>query len=124
LRSKLVPFIKEHHNDGNYVFWPDLASSHYAQATMDFLDEKKIIYVPKGDNPPNVPQARPIENFWGDLSRRVYENGWQAKTKSKLIRRINSKLKEFDLSELQNHMKLVRYKLRKIADNGPYSVYK
>ena len=34
-----------------------------------------------GDNPPNVPLACPIENFWANLSLKVYDLGWQAQTK-------------------------------------------
>jgi len=75
-----------------------------------------------GDNPPNVPQARPIENFWANLDLKVYDKGWQAQTKMQLIRRIRNKLKDFDQKELQTLMKGVRQKLRKIADKGPYSV--
>ena len=29
LIKRLMPFINQHHSDGNYVFWPDCASSHY-----------------------------------------------------------------------------------------------
>jgi len=28
IKKRLIPFINAHHSDGNYVFWPDLASSH------------------------------------------------------------------------------------------------
>ena len=44
----------------------------------------------------NVPQARPIENFLECLAQKVYEEGWEAKTEQQLIRRIKSKVKEFD----------------------------
>ena len=37
-----------------------------------------------------------IENFWGCLMENVYEVGWEAKKKNQLIRRIESKMKEFD----------------------------
>ena len=43
-------------------------------------------FVPKDINPPNVPQARPIENFWGCLAQKVYEGGWEAKTEQQLNR--------------------------------------
>ena len=42
--------------------------------------EENINYVDKSLNPPNVPQARPIENFWGDLAQKVYNGGWYAKS--------------------------------------------
>ena len=53
-------------------------------------------FVPKEINLPNVPQTRPIENFWGCLTQKVYEGGWEANMEQQLIRRIESKMKEFD----------------------------
>ncbi len=58
--------------------------------------DENVKCVPKDINPPNVPQAPPIENFWGWLAQQVYEEGWEAKTEQHLIRRIKSKMKEFD----------------------------
>lgn len=52
--------------------------------------KENVNFVDKGINPPNVPQARPIENFWGWLVQKVYEGGWEAKTEQQLIRRIES----------------------------------
>ncbi|CAH1104565.1 unnamed protein product [Psylliodes chrysocephalus] len=57
---KLVNFIKEHHANDNIMFCPDLASAHYARATCEWLEAQNVPFVPKQDNPPNVPQARPI----------------------------------------------------------------
>ena len=65
--KRLIPFINKHHSDGNYVFWPDLASSHYARSVTNYLDEKNIRYVTKFDNPACVPELRPIEDFWSIL---------------------------------------------------------
>ncbi|RNA34690.1 RNA-directed DNA polymerase from mobile element jockey-like, partial [Brachionus plicatilis] len=39
----------------------------------------------KNINPPNVPQAYPIENFWSCLSEKVYEGDWQASTEQQMI---------------------------------------
>jgi hypothetical protein len=71
--KRLLPFINEHHSDSNYVFWPDLASSHYAKKSIEWFESNGISYVQKGDNPPNLPQGRPIETFWAILSNKVYE---------------------------------------------------
>ncbi len=51
-------------------------------------------------NPPNVPQARPIENLWGILAQEIYEGGWKATTQQELISRIESQLKNFDFNFL------------------------
>lgn len=47
-------------------------------------------------NPRNVPQARPIENFWGCLAQMIYKRGSEAKTEDQLIRSIKLKLKEIE----------------------------
>ena len=38
------------------------------------VDEKHIPFVSRVDNPPNVPQARPIETLWTVFERKIYEN--------------------------------------------------
>mgnify|MGYP000299388340 CR=1 FL=1 len=49
----LLPFIKQHHSNNNYLFWPDLASSHYAERNFDFMIENGINHVDKFDNHDN-----------------------------------------------------------------------
>ena len=83
-----------------------------------------INFVPVDMNPPNVPKARPIEDFWGVLAQNVYEGGWEAKSEQQLIRRIEACLKKIDLTFLQSLMKGAKTKLRLIADQGVQSIYK
>ncbi|XP_065667819.1 uncharacterized protein LOC136088090 [Hydra vulgaris] len=123
LEKRLFPFIHKYHGDFNYLFWPDLASSHYSKDILNWMDQY-VYYVDKESNPPNVPQAQPIENFWGHLAQKVYEGDWQASTEQVLIDRIKLKLQEIDLNFLQSHMKGVRAKLRSIADGGVFSYKK
>lgn len=118
LRMRLVPFINEHHKNGEYLFWPDLASSHYAQDVIDFLDASKINYVPKWKNPPNVPEARPIEDFWGILKRAVYEGNWQAKSISQLENRIEYCLKKMDPEVAKRYAMETKIRLGRIAFNN------
>ena len=61
--KRLIPFINSFHSNGRYVFWPDLASSHYAKTVIGYLRDKKINFVEKEDNPANLPECRPIETF-------------------------------------------------------------
>lgn len=119
---KLKQFINKYHADDEIMFWPDLASCHYAKKTLDWLTEQNIPFVPKKDNPPNVPQARPIEIFWSVLKRMVYDNGWEANNEQQLVNRIKRKMKEIDIDTVQNLIQHVRRTLRKIEDNGPLSV--
>ena len=45
-------------------------------------------FVPKAINPPNVPQCRPIEDFFGALATKVYAGNWVVKDKTALVARI------------------------------------
>ena len=71
--------------------------------------------MPKDINPPNIPQARPIENFWGCFAQKVYERGWEAKTEQQLIRRIKSKMKEFDKKFVESLLEGVKAKVKLIT---------
>ena len=68
LRATLATFCP----DSNYIFWPNLADYHYSKQTVALMNEN-VYFVPKDINPPNVPQERPIENFWGCLAQKVCE---------------------------------------------------
>ena len=85
-----MPFIEKHHSDGQYLFWPDLATSHYAKNVVNYFEEKTVNIVAKEDNYPNVPECRPVEHFWGILKGFVYKNNWQAKDLNQLRSRITN----------------------------------
>ena len=70
IKPRLIPFIKRHKK---YIFWPDEAGAHYSNLSVDYLRKNKIEFVEKKDNLANVLEARPIEDFWGDLKRLVYK---------------------------------------------------
>lgn len=123
LKERLLPYIEKYHSDSKFIFWPDLARAHYANSVTDWLSEK-MKFVGKDQNPPNVPQARPIESFWGHLGAKVYEGGWEARTRDQLVNRIKLKLKDFDAKYLQSLMAGIKPKLRKIADEGVYATFK
>ena len=74
IKHGVIPFIKKHHSDGNYKFWPELASSHYANEVVEFYRAQKFKFVEKIENPANVPEVRAIEDFWSILKVKVYEN--------------------------------------------------
>ena len=95
----VLRFIKEHHSDKNYQFWPDLASSHYAESVMDCYSENGINFVEKYENLANVPEVRPIEDFRAILRGAVYKGGWQAKNIDQLISRIRRCLKNIQTNE-------------------------
>lgn len=119
---KLLKFIEKYHFGDKYIFWPDLASSHYANETLAWLTEQKVSFVPKVANPPNIPKARPIEDLWSILADKVYSGGWAAANQEQLANRIKSQLKKIDLDTVQTMMAGIRTKLRKIEDKGPFSI--
>ncbi|CAM4799958.1 unnamed protein product [Rotaria magnacalcarata] len=115
-----MPFVTSYHNKEKVLFWPDLASSHYGNNVLQYLDQNDVQFVDKKFNPQNCPQARPIETLWSILKNMVYDEGWEAKTINQLRRRIAKKLKEIDIKVVQQMFSGIRRQLRKIADNGPY----
>lgn len=121
LKNHLVPFLMEHHADNNYIFWPDKASSHYSRKALDFLIGRNIRFVPKFYNPTNLPQCRPIEDLWGQLSTLVYQGGWQAKTLRQLKYRIGQSVKKLNLLSVQRSFTNIRGKLRVVYRKGPFS---
>ena len=85
--KRLIPFLFKHHSNGHYLFRPDLASCHYAGQTLHLMDQLGVLYVHKEMNPPNCPQLRPIEDFWGMLKQKVYSKDWQAESIEQLKHR-------------------------------------
>nr|XP_047141377.1 uncharacterized protein LOC124816292 [Hydra vulgaris] len=82
ISSLYIHHISEYYKKDNE---PDLARSHYVKSVIDFLKmKKKVKVVHKDINPANVPGARPIENFWGDLKRLVYKNNWRTESLEEL----------------------------------------
>ena len=79
LEPHLVPFLNTHYPHGGYIFWPDKASAHYARISTDFLDKNNVCYLKKADKPTEVPQCRPIEDFFALLATCVYHQNWIAK---------------------------------------------
>ena len=119
LQPNLLPFLD---GESNYIFWHDLARAHFARRTLDFLEMNYIPYVPKSMNPPNVPQCRPIEDFFGALATRVYEGNWTASDVGALERRIRSCIRAFPIEIVQRIMRTTRSKLRQSYSEGIYSV--
>jgi hypothetical protein len=57
------------------------------------IDEPKIEYVSKKENPPNVPQVRAVNKFWDNLKKKVYNNNYCPKNVKCLMAKIRKELK-------------------------------
>jgi hypothetical protein len=102
-------FISLSKNTTKIVFWPDLVPAIYAKDTLVQLEELKIEYVPKEENPLNVPQIWPIENFWANLKR----NNYCPKDVKCLMTKIRKQLKSIETKRIRKAMKEVPAKARK-----------
>ncbi|KAL4465543.1 hypothetical protein ABPG72_013992 [Tetrahymena utriculariae] len=116
IQKILLPLLQKYHSDGNYVFWPDLASSHYANSVTKFLNEKQIQFVQKQENPANVPECRPIEDFWSILKGLVYQKNWQALSLEKLEIRIKNCIKKIDINLVKNLANSVSKRLSNVHE--------
>ena len=92
----------------NHIFWPDLASAHYSTKTLEFLNTSYVNFVPKAINPPNVPQCRPIMDFFVALATNVCAGNWVAKDTPALVARIWRCVREFLLQVVHNMKNIKR----------------
>ncbi|XP_039967471.1 uncharacterized protein LOC120779338 [Bactrocera tryoni] len=69
LNRRLIPFYKKH--IVSTIFWPDLATVHYAHSTLALLKDNNVNFVKKEENPPNAPEFRPIEKYWAIVKRNL-----------------------------------------------------
>jgi hypothetical protein len=96
--------IKNTKKNGKIVFSTDFTFAHYANDTLVRLEELKIEYVPKVQNPPNDPQIRPIENFCANLNRKVYSNNYPPKD-VKYLAKIRKDLKSIETTGIETTKK-------------------
>ena len=104
------------------IFWPDLATAHYAQVCLEFLESHDIPYVSKDDNPPNCPEVRPIEQYFAILKQKVYAKNWSAENRNQLIGRIKRCAKEIPRETYQSLFRNLKTKIRKASTNGLLSL--
>ncbi len=90
----MIPFIRNHYRGRKFIFWPDLAKAHYWNIVQNKLQQERINFVSREDNPPNVPQARRIETLWAHLAQKVYENNWEAKALQRMVQDVRKKLRQ------------------------------
>ena len=123
--SKVLEFVDTHYESRNQViFWPDLATCHYAKVNQAWMKEQDLYFIPKEDNPPACPQIRPIEQFWSMLKNKVYENNWSAKNREQLIRKIQKCAKEFDMDPIIKMFDTLKAKIKKADQHGLRSLTK
>ncbi|GBO38349.1 Transposable element Tc3 transposase [Araneus ventricosus] len=73
LENHFMPFA-ENIRGRNWEYQLDNAPIHTSNATKNYLNPKNVTVL---EWPPMNPDLNPIENVWGIMSRKVYENGGQ-----------------------------------------------
>jgi hypothetical protein len=70
--------------------------------------------------PLNVHQTGPNESFWGFLTQKVSEEGWEAKTEQRLIYCTESNMKVFDEHFVESLLEGVKEKVKWTNEDGVY----
>lgn len=84
LQKRLLPFLRSHNIPT--LFWPDLASIHYAKAALEWYEENDVTVVPIEANPPNCPHLRPVEKYWAQIKQKLRKSGKVAKNYASFAR--------------------------------------
>lgn len=108
--------------DKSIMFWPDLATSHYANIVTKDLSVRKIEFIPKENNPPNVPQCRPIENYWALVKQEYKARGNKCSRISDLKRIYNLCYKKVIKEHGNSLFNSFQNNLKNVSKKGLYSV--
>lgn len=81
---------------------------------------QKINSLPKDKNPPNVPNLRPIENFWSYVKQKVYAQGWKPEDLEDLRKRVRKVMSKIGEKVCEKFMTGVS-KVRKADKDGAFS---
>ena len=82
------------------------------------MDTNNINYVKKVDNPPNCPELRAIEDFWGILKGKVYKGNWQAENLDQLKKRIKLCLRKIDIELVQKLARSTQSRVDRVRRNN------
>lgn len=116
LKKRLLPFLKKHNK--TTLFWPDLATCHYSNATVAWYVANGVNFVPKNANPPNCPEIRPIEKYWAIVKKILKKTRNSARDKRDLGKKWSAAAKKVSEGCVQDMMSSMRSKIRDIARGG------
>ena len=85
---------------------------------VDYYRAQNIRFVEKSENLANVPEARPIEDFWSILKGEVYKSGWETDDFDVLKKKIRLCLRKIDQNLVLDLISGTSARLNKIRKNG------
>lgn len=110
LKKRLLPLYRKHESPP--LFWPDLASAHYAKPVLQWFSDNNIQFVEKNINPPNCPELRPIERYWAIVKRIFKKEGTVSRSMEEFKKNWNAASSKCTKATVQNLMKGVSSKVR------------
>ena len=122
LKGILVPWLRSLDIKQQILFWPDKATCHYANITVEFLKQNNIDYVRKLDNPTSVPQCRPIERFWALCKSEMVRRNKVTCDTALFKRRWNAVSKQIAAKSGKRLFDKFKTKLRLAAKAGPWAI--
>ncbi len=122
LKKRLIPFLEQYHKKRKILFWPDLATCHYRQDVIQWMNCQNFEFVKRDENAPNVPQVRPIERYWAECE---FKNRKSLPKNLNGFKRIWSNISKYVANKCaQNLMQGHKRKLRAVANGGVLEPYK
>ena len=79
------------------------------------MADSGVRMIQKHENPPCAPQNHPIENFFGKIKQKTYQNNWKAENRSQLEGKIRREITKIQLTEPEIFQKLFANLKKKIA---------
>lgn len=110
IKKRLLPLYRKH--DIPPIFWPDLATAHYARGTLELLQALNIDFIQKSMNPPNCPQLRPIERYWAFVKRNLSKTKTAAGTIDEFKKMWRSSAHKVTKDGVQKLMRRILAKVR------------
>ena len=97
LKKGFIPAANKIYPYNSFYMLQDNAPCHRSYSTEDFFIEQGLSVI---NLPPNSPDLNPIENIWGLLANRVYQDGRRYTKKSELWAQIESEWKKLGVEEV------------------------
>lgn len=117
LGTSLLPFVEHHHPHGA-LFQQDNAPCHTSAMTREWFFDMEVAVL---NWPSRSPDLNPIENLWGMLAQKVYNNGRQFDCVDDLKEALVMAWDSIELSTLQNLVQSMTNRLLTVVERrgGP-----